>query len=109
WFDADPSIEGRTNDYAWVGYWFSQRPLLGRGPGTLIPELYLVLDNQWLYTLVTQGTLGVAALAALHLTCVSLASVALRRSASAEDRHLCAALIAVQVVAILVAGRFDSL
>ena len=28
---------------------------LGRGPGTLIPDLYLILDNQWLLTLVTGG------------------------------------------------------
>ena len=109
WFGADPSIEGRTSDYQRVGYWFAQRPLLGRGPGTLIPDLYLFLDNQWLYTLVTQGIVGVLALAALHLTCVALASLAMRRARGAEERHLCAALIAVQVVAVLVAATFDSL
>jgi polysaccharide biosynthesis protein PslJ len=109
WLGADPSIEGRTDDYEYVGYWFSQRPLLGRGPGTLVPDLYLILDNQWLLTLVTGGLIGVAALAALHLTCISLAVTALRRSRSVEDRHFCAALIAAQVVSILVAATFDSL
>jgi polysaccharide biosynthesis protein PslJ len=109
WFDSDPSIEGRTGDYERIGYWFAQRPLLGRGPGTFIPDLYLILDNQWLYTLVTQGIVGVVALVALHLTCLGLATVALRRSAGAEDRHLCAALVAVQVMAVLVAATFDSL
>jgi O-antigen ligase len=108
WFDADPSVQGRTIDYEFVAYWFSQRPLLGRGPGTLIPEVYIYLDNEWLMHLVTLGLLGVVALATLHLTCVGLAVKAMRRSTRAEDRHLCAALIAVQIVAMLVAATFDS-
>jgi polysaccharide biosynthesis protein PslJ len=106
----DPSIEGRLKDYALVEHWFAQRPWLGRGPRTLIPELYhgMVLDNQWLYTLVTQGVVGVAALAAVHVVAITLAVIALRRSARAEDRHLCLALIAAQAVSIVVAGTFDS-
>jgi polysaccharide biosynthesis protein PslJ len=108
WVDADPSISGRTEDYDYVAYWFAQRPLLGRGPGTLIPDLYIILDNQWLMTLITGGVVGVAALAGFHLTCVWLSITAMRRSASAEDRHLCAALLSVQVVAVLVGLTFDS-
>jgi O-antigen ligase len=109
WADADPSIEGRTEDYAHVSAWFAQRPWLGRGPGTLIPDLYMILDNQWLLTLVTGGIIGVAALAVMHITCVSLAVLGYRRSQSEEDRHLCAALISTQVVAVLVGATFDSL
>jgi O-antigen ligase len=108
WVGADPSISGRTQDYDYVAYWFAQRPLLGRGPGTLIPDLYIILDNQWLMTLITGGLVGVVALAAFHLTCVWLAITAMRRSSSAEDRHLCAALLSAQVVAILVGLTFDS-
>ena len=109
WAGADPSITGRTQDYDYVAYWFSQRPWLGRGPGTLIPDLYIILDNQWLLTLVTGGIVGVVALAGLHVTCISLSMTALRRSATAEDRHLCAALLSSQIVAILVGLTFDSL
>ncbi|AGZ41479.1 hypothetical protein AFR_15985 [Actinoplanes friuliensis DSM 7358] len=108
WADADPSITGRTDDYELVGHWFSQRPWLGRGPGTLIPDLYIILDNQWLMTLITCGIIGVAALAIFHFTCIGLATIALRRSVTEEDRHLCAALISSQVVAILVGATFDS-
>jgi hypothetical protein len=104
----DPSIQGRTDDYTYVARWFAQRPWLGRGPGTLIPDLYLVLDNQWLLTLVTGGLVGVAALVVLHLTCISLATIALRRSVRAADRDLCAALISTQIVAMVVAATFDS-
>lgn len=106
--DKDPSISGRTDDYAMVGHWFSQRPWLGRGPGTLIPDLYIILDNQWLMTLITGGIIGVAALAAFHITCMTLTTIALRRSATAEDKHLCAALLSTQVVAVLVGATFDS-
>ncbi|HWS35693.1 MAG TPA: O-antigen ligase family protein [Actinoplanes sp.] len=106
--DEDPSITGRTEDYEMVSHWFGQRPWLGRGPGTLIPDVYIMLDNQWLMTLVTYGIVGVVALAALHITAISLAGVAMRRSATAEDKHLCAALISSQVVAILVGATFDS-
>ncbi|MBO3743310.1 O-antigen ligase family protein [Actinoplanes flavus] len=106
--DQDPSITGRTEDYEMVSHWFSQRPWLGRGPGTLIPDLYIMLDNQWLMSLVTTGIVGVLALAALHVTCIAQAGMALRRSTAAEDKHLCAALISSQVVAILVGATFDS-
>src|SRR5262249_35218410 len=75
-----------------------------------VPELYqgLVLDNQWLYTLVTEGLIGVGVLAALHITCISLAGISLRRSKDAEIRHLCTALIASQIICILVEGTVDS-
>jgi O-antigen ligase len=106
----DPSIKGRTEDYAFVGHWFAQRPWLGRGPFTLIPDLYggIVLDNQWLYTLVTMGLVGVAALASLHITGIVLASISLRRSTDPAIRHLCAALISTQFIAILVEGTVDA-
>jgi O-antigen ligase len=108
---VDPSIEGRTNDYALVAHYFQQRPWLGRGPRTLLadPVQDTILDNQWLYSLVTGGIIGVAALLLLHVAAITLAVIALRRSRRAEDRHLCAALISAQVVAIVVGGTFDSL
>jgi hypothetical protein len=59
--------------------------------------------------LVTQGILGVAALAALHITCICLAAIARKRATRAEDKHLCVALIATQVVCILVEGTVDAL
>jgi polysaccharide biosynthesis protein PslJ len=106
----DPSVSARTQRYALVGHFFAEHPLFGRGPWTLVPEVYqgLVLDNQWLQTLVTQGIVGVAALAALHLVCISLAWIAKRRAADDEMRHLCQALIATQIVCILVEGTVDS-
>lgn len=108
---VDPSIEGRTNDYALVAHFFNQRPWLGRGPRTLLadPVRDTILDNQWLYTLVTGGIIGVAALLLMHVAAITLAAIALRRSKREEDRHLCVALISAQAVAVVVGGTFDSL
>ncbi|MDO3704287.1 O-antigen ligase family protein [Micromonospora sp. C28SCA-DRY-2] len=108
---VDPSIEGRTNDYELVGHFFDQRPWLGRGPRTLLadPVRDTILDNQWLYTLVTGGVVGVAALLAVHVVSIVLAVIAFRRATREEDRHLCVALVSAQVVAVVVGGTFDSL
>src|SRR5262249_40038919 len=107
----DPSIAGRTQDYEVVGHFFARHPWLGRGPGRLIPVVYncLVLGHTWLYQLVTWGLVGVVALATLHITAITLAVLGFRRSPNEEEKHLCVALIAVQVLAIVVGGTFDSL
>lgn len=103
------SINARTEDYPIVFHYVAQTPWLGRGTGTWIPPQYRILDNQWLVTLLDGGILGVAAMLALHVTGIVLAYKALKRSTSEEDRHLCAALIATQVIALAVAATFDSL
>src|SRR5262249_43186802 len=83
-------------------------PWLGRGTGTWIPPQYRVLDNQWLVTLLDCGIIGVLAMLSLHVTGIVLAYKALKRSTIEEDRHLCAALISTQVIAVVVAARLDS-
>jgi len=103
------SINARTEDYPVVFGYVSQTPWLGRGTGTWIPPQYRILDNQWLVTLLDGGILGVVAMAGLHITGIVLAYKALRRSTTEEDKHLCAALISTQVIAIAVAATFDSL
>lgn len=104
----DPSIQGRTDDYEIVSEFIAERPWLGRGPGTFVPELYLILDNQWLAEMIQGGVLGVAALAGIHLTAIALCVIVLRRSTTAADRHLAACLLSVQVVAVIGSATFDS-
>jgi polysaccharide biosynthesis protein PslJ len=106
---SNPAFTVRTARYPLVFHYVGQRPWLGRGTGTWVAPQYQILDNQWLDTLLTNGVLGVAVLAGLHITGITLAGLALRRSTSAEDRHLCAALISTQVIGLAVAGTFDSL
>jgi O-antigen ligase len=105
----DPSITGRTERYDMAFYYFWQTPWLGRGTGTWVWPQYQFFDNQWLATLLMNGVVGVAALAALHITAIVLARIAWRRAKSASDRHLAAALLTTQVTAILASGTFDSL
>jgi O-antigen ligase len=106
--EGDPSIQGRTDDYDVVSQYIAERPILGRGIGTFIPDLYLILDNQWLQTMIGGGVVGIIALTSLHLTAIALCVVAIRRTAAAVDRHLCACVIAVQLIAMVAHGTFDS-
>jgi O-antigen ligase len=105
----NPAFTVRQARYPLAFHYVSQAPWLGRGTGTWVAPQYQILDNQWLDTLITNGVVGVAALAGLHITGIVLAGLALKRSSGKEDRHLCAALISTQVIAIAVAGTFDSL
>jgi O-antigen ligase len=105
---TDPSITSRTERYGLVAYYFDQRPWFGRGAGTWVSPMYQFLDNQWLDTALNNGLFGCAALAALHITAIVLASLAIKRATTPEDKHLCAALVAVQVAAIFIAVTFDA-
>jgi O-antigen ligase len=107
-WSGDNSIQGRTSRYEIVFEFFEQRPWLGRGPGTFVPDLYLILDNQWLGVLVSSGVIGVIGLAGLHLTAIWLAWKTYRTSPRPADRHLAACLLTAQVIAVVGAGTFDS-
>lgn len=105
----DISIQGRTDDVSAVSEYFAQRPIFGRGPGTFIPTLYQFLDNQWYGTLIESGLVGLVALAGLHITAIALAAIARHRATHEADRHLCTALIATQLAAIVCGFTFDTL
>jgi O-antigen ligase len=102
-------ITARTERYGVVLDYLVQRPWFGRGTGTWASPQYQDLDNQWLAFALTNGVVGVTALLGVHVTAMALAWTALRRSTSEADRHLCAALISTQVVAVVVGFFFDSL
>jgi hypothetical protein len=105
----NPAFTVRQARYPLAFHYIGQRPWLGRGTGTWISPQYQIMDNQWLDTLLSNGIVGAVAMAALHITGIVLAALAWRRSTRNEDRHLAAALVATQVMGLLVAGTFDSL
>lgn len=105
----NPAFTVRQARYPLVFKYISQRPWFGRGTGTYVAPQYQVLDNQWLDMLISNGIIGTAAFAGLHITAIVLAWLALRRSTTIVNRHLCAALISTQLIALAVAGTFDSL
>lgn len=91
--DSDPSIAGRTNDYDIAGRLISERPWFGQGVGSF-PAETLLLDNQWLGFLITNGLVGALALAGLILGAMLLGWSIGRRSADPAMRHLGFALAA---------------
>jgi hypothetical protein len=103
------SIEVRYARYPLAFKYISERPWLGRGTGTWVSPQYQIMDNQWLETLLSNGILGAVAYATLHITAITIAWMALRRSTEREVRHLCAALISTQFMGLAVAATFDSL
>jgi polysaccharide biosynthesis protein PslJ len=104
----DPSIQGRTDDWDIMMAYFHDRPWLGRGQGTFIPDLYILVDNQWLQMLVGGGLIGVASLILLHVMAIVVAFIALRRSITIEDRHLCACILSIQPTAMVAHMTFDT-
>ena len=107
--ESDPSIQGRLEDYDYVAPFIKERFWFGRGVGTWLPELYQLLDNQWLVTLVSTGIVGVAGLAALFLTGVFVAARVRRFAKTDSDRDLAAVLaVAIGVMAVT-AFTFDAL
>jgi hypothetical protein len=105
----NPAFTVRQERYPLVWYYVSQTPWLGRGTGTYLAPQYQILDNQWLAFLISNGIVGVLAMAAVHVTGVVAAFIARRRAATEEMRHLCTALITTQLVALVVAGTYDSM
>jgi O-antigen ligase len=103
------SISVRYERYPLAFKYIGERPWLGRGTGTWVSPQYQIMDNQWLDTLLANGILGAVAYAALHITAITVAWMALRRSTEREVRHLCAALISTQIMGLAVAATFDSL
>lgn len=107
--ENDPSYQGRQADYAETLAYVADRPWLGRGPGTFLPDKYRLLDNQWLLSLVSTGWIGVIAIATLLLSAILIAIRVRRETLDAETRHLAQALIAAVVVAAATSYTFDSL
>ena len=106
---TDPSIEGRTDDYAAIpglmeGHW-----LLGRGTGTFLPDVYFFLDNQYLAALLQGGIVGLTAYIALIVVGMGVARGVRHRSTDPALRSEAQALAAT--IASLAAGSivFDML
>jgi O-antigen ligase/polysaccharide polymerase Wzy-like membrane protein len=105
----DPSVQHRLADYDQAYIFIGQRPLLGRGPGSFVPSQYFFLDNEFLYTMITGGLVGLLALVALVTGAIILTRSVRLRGADAETRHLGQALAASLISALIAAGTFDAL
>lgn len=107
WFSADPSTQARSNDYEAVGAYFTASPLTGIGEGTWLPDLYRILDNQYLLTLVSQGIVGLAGLVLLLGGGAAVCVVGRRRCDDPELRSLFQSLLAGILVGCVLWSFFD--
>jgi O-antigen ligase len=105
--ENDPSIQGRTEDYAAVRGYISSAPWLGRGFGTFVPSQYQLLDNQYLGQLIETGVVGLTALLLLFVVGVSLARGARLRAHDVRTRDLGQALAASLCVPAVSFATFD--
>ncbi|WP_170182652.1 O-antigen ligase family protein [Blastococcus colisei] len=108
-YDADPSIQARLADFAATSAYIRDRPWFGRGPGTYVPELYRVLDNQFLGSFLAVGFIGTLALSSVFFTAIIIGRHVRRNATWDVDRHLGQTVTASAAVALITSLTFDSL
>jgi polysaccharide biosynthesis protein PslJ len=107
--DEDPSIDGRTQDYEAVTYLVGERPLLGRGFFTFLPQYYRILDNQYLLLLIELGILGTLAVLVYLVAGLLSARAVKARALDPAHRHLGLCLSAGSAGMLLSLATFDTL
>jgi O-antigen ligase len=105
---SDNSFTGRTDDYAIVSRLFSRAPFFGRGWGTLLPDRYVLLDNQLLKTLLEGGLLALAALLLLFALGIGAARGAYHRATDPEGRDLGQSFAAAIAIGMVSFATFDA-
>ena len=99
----DDSVTARLDDYPVVDKFFAESPWIGRGLGTFLPDEYVLLDNQYLMSLVEGGLVLVAATIAFLVLALASARGGVMRATSRADASRAQA-VAASVVAIAVSG-----
>jgi len=106
-FKEDPSVLGRTADYAQVSQTFREYPLFGLGLGASPPDVYGLLDNQWLQAIVQGGLVGVTAMIVLAGGGVFGLAAALRSAATRPEREQAYTLGAMFAAILASSSTFD--
>lgn len=104
----DTSVTDRIDRTQYVMDLWSIRPWLGRGAGMVIPEEYILLDNQWFMTLLAGGVVGVVVLLLFFAVPYGIARSVRLRGRDQETRHLGNSLAATMPAAVLSAATFDA-
>lgn len=105
----DPSISGRTSDYAVVFDVMDDNVLFGRGLFTFVPRYYRIVDNQYLMFGVELGLLGLLAALVFLITAIFQARSAHKHAVDPVARHLGLALCAALSGVSLSFATFDAL
>ena len=106
--DNDPSIQNRLADTEYVMDLWGQRPWIGRGAGTILPDRYILLDNQLYMTLLAGGIVGLIGLVLFFAVPYFVARSIRLRGADQGTRHLAQALAVIFPVGFVASATFDS-
>lgn len=106
--ENDPSVQDRIARTSYVMDLWSLRPWFGRGAGMVVPETYILLDNQVFVTLLAGGVFGVAVLVVYFFAPYAIGRSIRLRGRDQETRHLGHALAVTMPAALLCSGTFDS-
>jgi O-antigen ligase len=107
--EDDPSIAGRTEDYAKIPGLLDGHVWLGRGLGTFQPTRYFFVDNQYLGSLLEGGVLAFVVLIAVYVTGMCVARGVRHRSGDPSLRGLAQAIVAAIGALGVSAVTFDEL
>ena len=105
----DPSIAGRTEDYARIPGLTAGHEVFGRGLGTFQPLSYFYLDNQYLGSLLEGGFVALVTLILLYIVGISVARGVRHRSDDPATRGLGQAIAASLAAFAVAAVTFDEL
>lgn len=105
---TDLSVQARIERIPRFLEFFWEYPVFGHGYGTFSIEDYLLLDNQYMVSLIEVGTLGVLAFVALVLTGISIARGVRHHAPDYESRHLGQSIAAALLVLLVTASTFDA-
>jgi O-antigen ligase len=103
----DTSILDRIADYAEVSRTFRAHPVFGLGLGGAPPDVYGLLDNEWLRAIVQGGTVGVTAMIVLSGGGIFGISAALRAAGNRTERDQAYMLGAIFVAILASSFTFD--
>jgi hypothetical protein len=100
-----------TRVAAWSLDWpyIAERPVFGRGWGTLLAATYSWTDDMYLATLVEAGAIGLICLILLYSTGIQCAASGRRKTQDLRRRHFGQALVAAIAAAAITSATFDSI
>jgi O-antigen ligase len=103
----DDSIKNRIADYAQVSQTFHDHPVFGLGLGGAPPDVYGLLDNEWLRAIVQGGAVGVIAMILLAGGGIFGITAALRAATNRTEREQAYMLGAVFAAILSCSFTFD--
>ncbi|GAA4972801.1 O-antigen ligase family protein [Pseudonocardia tropica] len=106
---TDNSVLARQQDYPRVDAMMEGRELFGIGPGTFQPDVYFILDNQFLGSYVEGGVVGVVAFASVPTVGLVVAHLARRRATDRATRDAAQAVFAAIAGTTVCGFTFDLL